>query len=176
MISLTNKRRSAKIEHFCNLVGFFIFFVSLIIHAACLSDEKYYPFQGKLREFAHQNGLIVELPDNLVATANDQGFLIEPADVSNIRMRNSLMVWIARRENVAIDGRAYLRQETVGNRTLNYQIERREGGSGGDEYYFTAWEKIDRNFIVYNQQQQSEYGEPNFATCWQIIEKTAIKK
>ncbi len=176
MVSFLTKQLNPKILNSYKVTSVSILLICITLNAGCLSDEKYYPFQGELREFIHQNGLTVKLPETLVATENDKGFLIEPAGDLNKHLRNQLMVWIEKRENERPDAFANLRQKTVGNRTLNYQIELREGGSGGDEYRFTAWEKNERDFIVYKQVQQSEYGEPNFATCWQIIEKTAIKK
>lgn len=176
MISLVSKRQFPKIQNLYKFNGFVFFLICLILNIGCLSDEKHYPFQGELREFVHQNGLVVELPKILVAKETNQGFLIEPTDDLNRHLRNSLMVWIEKRENVEAVALANMRQKKIGNRTLNYQIETSEGGSGGAEYYFTAWEKNDRNFIVYKQTQQSEYGEPAFAICWQIIEKVAIKK
>lgn len=176
MISLISKQRFPKTQNLYKFSSFILFLVCLILDTGCVSDEEHYAFQGELREFVHQNDLVIKLPKTFVAQAKENGFLIEPADASNHRLRNSLMVWIEKRDNEEPIALANMREKRVGNRTLNYQIEMSEGGSGGDEYYFTAWEKIDRNFIVYKQTLQSEHGEPAFATCWQIVEKTAIKK
>jgi hypothetical protein len=46
------------------------------------------------------------------------------------------------------------------------------GGSGGEQYFFTAYEPVPSGHILYSQAKQSEYGEPEFDLCWSVIKAT----
>ena len=176
MLSFAGQRLCSKTLKLARPSLYALFLTCLVVNTGCLSDEDYHPFRGELREFVHQNGLVVKLPKTLAATGTDDGFLIEPAGDLNKHLHNQLIIWIEKRENKGPTALINVRQKTVGKRIINYRIEQNEDGSGGAEYRLTAWEKVEGIFVVYKQTQQSEDGEPNFTTCWQIIEKTEINK
>lgn len=159
--------------------GFYNFIsvvICLILSVSCSSETTKYVFSGDLREFAHPNGLTVKLPKTLAAQRRENGFLIEPADASNEDVRKPLMIWINKREDAGeeLSALTNVRQKIIRNRTVYFQIERTEGGSGGEQYYFMAWEKVNRSFVVYKEIEQSEDGEPEFANCWRVIANTAL--
>jgi hypothetical protein len=133
--------------------------------------------KGNMSEYIHKNGLTVKLPENLSAKQSDTGFTIEPADDSNKNLRIPIEINIGLftdKNNVFAD-ESLTKNKTVANRNIKYQIQKDDGGSGGETYTFVGYETTAKGFIKYSQMLQSKYDEPDFATLWQIIENTGIK-
>jgi hypothetical protein len=130
--------------------------------------------KGNMSEHIHKNGLTVKLSENLSAKQSDNGFTIEPANGSNKNIRIPIEINIglfADKNNVFAD-ESLTKNKTVATRNIKYQIQKDDGGSGGESYTFIGSETTAKGYIKYSQMLQSKYDEPDFATLWQIIENT----
>jgi hypothetical protein len=134
--------------------------------------------KGNMSETIHKNGLTVKLPENLSAKQSDNGFTIEPSDGSNKNIRIPIEINIglfADNNNIFAD-ESLSKNKTVATRNIKYQIQKDDGGSGGETYAFIGYETNAKGCIKYSQTLQSKYDEPDFATLWQVIENTSVKK
>lgn len=153
-------------------VRLIIFGVILFLANNCSMSPR---SEENLRQYVHQNGLMIKLPEQYAATINDDGFTVEPADGSNKNRRYPIQAKISHRglgETPVDDGS---KQKTIGNRTIKYRIEKQEGGSGGEEYNFSADETLNGELISYNQSEQSEGSPPRFDLIWLIIANTSLE-
>ena len=132
-----------------------------------------------MKEYVHKNGLTIKLPADFSAEETDEGFIVQPADGSNKSVRFPVEARVALlKDGKPTDGdEKRMQQKSVGNRTLKYRVEKLDGGSGGAEYDFFAYESVagSSGYISYRQREQSENSEPAFNLVWQIIENTRIK-
>ncbi len=133
--------------------------------------------KGNMSEHIHKNGLTVKLPENLSAKQSDNGFTIEPADGSNknLRIPIEINIGLVADKSNGFPDESLSKNKTVATRNIKYQIQKDDGGSGGESYTFTGYETVANDYIKYSQMLQSKYDEPDFATLWQIIENTSIK-
>jgi len=142
--------------------------------AGCPSGPSSVVPKENMREYVHKNGLTVKLSEKFSAVETGEGFTVEPADGSNknvrypVQARLALQIKVPEWENAE--------QKTVGNRTINYRTEKQEGGSGGAEYTFSAYEQTGDAYIYYEQREQSKDAAPQFNLCWSIIENTSLRK
>lgn len=128
-----------------------------------------------MREYVHKNGLTIKLPEKFSAEETGEGFVVQPADGSNRNVRYPIQAQVTLKKDEIPPSREYSEQKTIGNRTIKYQINKQEGGSGGAEYNFTAQEQIANDVIYYSQSEQSKDAPPEFKLCWTIIENTSLK-
>lgn len=162
---------------FSNLRGIFTielcFFVSATISCMNASEQK---ARENMREYVHPNGLAVKLNKDFSARENDSGFVVEPADGSNRNVRSPFEIKISLRRGEEFPNDNSLKLKNVGNRKISYRTEKDDGGSGGETYSFTGFEKISGGYLKYSQAIQSEDSEPDFKTIWEMIENTSFKK
>ncbi len=130
----------------------------------------------KYREYNHPNGLVVRLNKDFSAKENENGFTVEPLDGSNENVRFPIEIKISLHKGKEFPIADSLKRKDAGNRKISYQTEKDDGGSGGETYSFTGFEKISEGYIEYSQTVQSKYSEPDFQTIWETIENTSLKK
>ena len=69
----------------------------------------------------------------------------------------------------------WLDRRTVGGVEVHYTILDLEGGgSGGEEYRLSAWRSARAGYLLYVQEDQSEWGEPDFDLVWSVIQGTKL--
>lgn len=158
---------------FSNLKIVFLVLAALTITGCASAPQP--KAQENMREYSAKNGLIVKLKPSFSANETENGFTVEPSDGSNRNVRFPVEIKIS-----LVKGREFsadsLKQKTVGDRKINYRVEKSEGGSGGESYAFTGFEKVSDGYIEYSQILQSETGEPDFKTLWEVIENTSVRK
>ena len=142
--------------------------------AGCPSGSSPVVPKENMREYVHKNGLTVRLSEKFTAVETGEGFTVEPADGSNKNARYPVQARVALQSQVPAWENA--EQKTVGSRTINYRTGKQEGGSGGAEYTFSAYEQIGNAYIYYEQREQSKDIAPQFNLCWSIVENTSLKK
>jgi len=120
-------------------------------------------------ELRHANGLTVRRPDGFRTIEEACGFAFEEEGM----IRSPRVLRVLRLEQAPSHASPGSRKLESGT-TASYAIERRSGGSGGDEYEFTVWRATDGLWIVVSEAAQSEAGEPNFATAWALIDHARI--
>jgi hypothetical protein len=150
---------------------FFLGVILLLVNNCSTSTH----FEGNLREYVHQNGLTIKLPEEYAAAKISDGFTVEPADESNKNRRDPIRATIHLRGIGEIPADDNAEQKAIGNRTIKYRIEKKEGGSGGAEYNFSGYETIKGELISYAQSEQSESSPPRFDLIWLIIANTSVK-
>lgn len=131
--------------------------------------------QENVRDFIHPNGLIVKLNEDFSAKEVDNGFIVEPTNVSNENVRFPVEIKISLHEEEEIPANDLMKQKDIANWKIIYQIEKDNDGSGGEMYSFGGYEKVSGGYIKYEQTIQSELSEPDFQTLWKIIENTRLK-
>jgi len=120
-------------------------------------------------EVRHASGLAVRRPDGFRPIEEAGGFAFE--EEAMVRSPRFLRVLLQEQAPS---------QEPSGSRKLesgasaSYVLERRSGGSGGDEYELTVWRAADGSWIVVSETAQSELGEPDFALAWALIDEARI--
>lgn len=153
-------------------IGFYLFtFAAIGCTTAPLQKA-----QENMREYIHPNGLVVKLNKDFSAKENESGFIVEPAGSSNQNVRFPVEIKISLHKGKEFPNDDLLKRKDAGNRKISYRTEKNDGGSGGETYSFTGFEKISDGYIEYSQTIQSEYSEPDFQTIWEAIETTSVKK
>jgi len=158
---------------FSSLRCLFILLTFLSVGCATSAPPK---AQVDMREYFHPNGLVIKLNDDLSATETENGFLVEPSDGSNRNVRFPIEIRVSLIKNKKLPENASFKRKDVGNRKIDYSIEKTDGGSGGETYTFRAFEKTADGYLEFLQTSQSEYSEPDFQTVWKIIENTSPQK
>ncbi len=115
-------------------------------------------------EVRHANGLAVRRPDGFRTIEEAGGFAFEEEGM----MRSPRFLRVSRVEQAPSQTPQDSR-ELEGGASASYTVERRSGGSGGDEFALTAWRSTDGGWIVVSEVAQSERGEPDFAAAWALI-------
>jgi hypothetical protein len=120
-------------------------------------------------ELRHANGLAVRRPDGFRAIEEAAGFAFEEEGM----IRSPRFLRVLRLEQAPS-------QEPTGSRKLesgvsaSYAVEKRSGGSAGDEYELTAWRAAGDSWIAVSETAQSELGEPDFAVAWVLVDQARI--
>lgn len=126
------------------------------------------------KEVRHPNGLTVKVPEGFAAKQTDDGLVIEPEGDKNSQVRRPVAVYVSVIKGKGVPEGATLRTKALRGKEVRYLIDKSEGGSGGETYSLEAYEARPDGYIEYTQTTQSEYGEPDFATCWSIVESTKV--
>ena len=166
--------REAAFSHVKKNLLFFLLLVSGLT-ANCRTAIDAPKANQTMREYKNENGLTVKLPENLTARPQSGGFVIEPSDGSNKNVRFPVEISVAFRRETPPSANKFPKEKIVGGKTVNYNIEEAEGGSGGTEYFFKAFEPVNGGYIFYETAERGEYSEPGFNVIWQIIENTSVK-
>jgi hypothetical protein len=67
------------------------------------------------------------------------------------------------------------KRKKVGGQSVSYQIDKiSESGSGGSEYQLRVLWVNEGGVFLYGQRDQSEYGEPSFDLCWDLVKTTEL--
>lgn len=149
--------------------------LTLAMSCSSISDQQ---LKGASDEYVHKNNLTIRLPKDLVAKESGNGFIVELADGAGNKVRVPVEIQVGLfddKSNIFTDGNL-TKTKAVNDRNIKYQIDKDEGGSGGETFTFIGYETIDKGYIKYSQSTQSKYGEPDFSLLWQIIENTSVKK
>ncbi len=146
-----------------------VLLICALVPLALSCDE-----QGELKvtlqeEVRHANGLAVRRPDGFRTIEEGGGFAFEEEGM--VRSPRFLRV---RRVEQAPSQTSQDSRELEGGASANYTVERRSGGSGGDEYELTVWRAAEGSWIVVSETAQSELGEPDFALAWALIDQARI--
>lgn len=129
-----------------------------------------------LKSMIHPNKLNIKIPENFSARQTENGFVIEPSGEENLNLRNPVLIYVSlSKENVLADS-ADVKTKNIGGKSVNYSLEKSDGGSGGETYSLQITEKTSLGYIQYGQALQSEFSEPDFETLWTIAENTSIEK
>jgi len=162
---------------FSNLRNIFTTWLCLLTFATigCITAPQQ-KARENTREYIHPNGLVIELNKDFSAKENDNGFIVEPAGGSNQNVRFPVEIKISLHKGKEFPNDDLLKRKDAGNRKISYRTEKDNGGSGGEAYSFTGFEKISDGYIKYSQTIQSKYSEPDFQTIWETIENTSVKK
>ena len=126
------------------------------------------------------NGLRLSLPESLAVHGTSQPLTAtQTADGFHVAVGADAV------RRVAIEASVALRAETppppgawpntleIGDRHIHYRIDRSEGGSGGTQIDFHAWEACGGGHLHYTQGDVVEDpGEPEFALVWKVIAST----
>ncbi len=120
-------------------------------------------------ELRHANGLAVRRPDGFRAVEEAGGFAFEEDGM----IRSPRYLRVLRLEQAPSQAPKGSR-ELEGGARASYAVERRSGGSAGDEYELTAWRAAGGLWIVVSETAQSEAGEPDFPAAWALIADARI--
>ena len=125
------------------------------------------------------NGLRLSLPESLPLDGVPQrpavkettgGFLVTLGEGSIRRV--AIEASVALREGATPTG-AWPSERDVGVRRIHYRIDRAEGGSGGSQVDFHAWEACAGGHLEYAQGDVvEEPGQPDFSLAWTVIAGT----
>lgn len=126
--------------------------------------------EPKIKEIAHPNGLMLRLPEELVAKQMPDGFLIEPPSIRGLSYAS--VTFLSQQSPPEGD---WSRQRQIGSRAIYYRVEETEGGMGGKEYELKAWELYPKGIVLYEQSEQSKSAVSEQAFAWYIIENTSLK-
>lgn len=122
------------------------------------------------------NGLRLSLPELLplngapkrpTVTESPAGFKVALGAESRWRVKSEASVAL---HAVAAPPGAWPNERNVKGRHIRYRIERMEGGSGGTQIDFRAWEPCTNGHLEYAQGDVvEEPGEPDFSLVWSVI-------
>lgn len=138
---------------------------------------------GRLSSMAHPNGLLLAMPDSIelgvmrkiAIEQTTTGFKVQPADQGMVRYVTEATV--ERRDGDSAPAGEWPEKRTIDGRTVHYRIDRSDGGSGGAEYNFQAWERVAVGYIFYRQYDQAEEpAPPRFDLIWSVIEGTGVSE
>ena len=162
---------------FSSVKNFFIIwlYASVLLIGGCTAGSEQ-AARENMREYTHPNGLTIKLNEDFSAKQIEKGFIIEPANGSNENVRRPVEIKISLHKDAEIPRSDSMMRKEVGNREINYQITKDDGGSGGEMYAFNGFEKVPGGYIEYSQTTQSEISEPDFQTIWKMIENTSWKR
>lgn len=122
------------------------------------------------KEVRHGNGLTIKVPQGFASKETETGFVVEPEGDKNSQLRHPVAVYVSLVKSQSVPSDSSMQTKTVAGREIRYQIDKGEGGSGGETYSFEAYETMPGGYIEYAQAIQSERGEPDFDLSWSIIE------
>jgi hypothetical protein len=147
------------------------FLAGLLFLVAC-SGESTKQSKSNYQELRHPNGLIVRIPPTTTAEQTPTGYIVR--DTSSMKSRYAKEVAIQRLAKVTDPEPTLTKTKKVGSRSVSYQIDKTEGGSGGAEYRLRVLLVDAGTAISYEQHAQSESSEPNFDLCWELIKTTEL--
>lgn len=123
-----------------------------------------------------RNGLSLSLPESLsldgaperpTVTETAAGFTF--ALGAGSRRRVKIEASVALRAEAEPPG-SWPREREIKGRRIHYRIDRGEGGSGGTQTDFHAWEPCANGHLEYAQGDiVEEPGEPDFSLAWHVI-------
>ena len=123
-----------------------------------------------MEEVRHSNGLAIQRPDGFDVTETADG--LDLKEQGALRSPRSVRIMLTA-QAPAVKPRAETR--TGSGTTAFYAVDRRSGGSGGDEYEITAWQPANGRWIVLTGQVQTEGGEPGFAVAWAVFDSARYR-
>ena len=132
-------------------------------------------FPGPTNTYAHPLGLVLTVPRTIgrqpvVVEDTPSGFV-----VSCCKGRFPGRVTVQFDANVAAPPGHWPDTRTVGDVDVHYTILDLEGGgSGGEAYRLSAWHSARAGHLLYVQEDQSEWREPDFALAWSVIQGTKL--
>jgi hypothetical protein len=122
------------------------------------------------------NGLRLSLPESLPVAGVPQRLTVTATDVGfQVTLGGEAVRRVAIEANVARRGGAappgvWPSEREVGDRRIHFRIDRAEGGSGGTQIDFHAWEACAGGHLEYAQGDLvEEPGEPDFSLVWSVI-------
>ena len=128
------------------------------------------------------NGLRLSLPESLpldgvphrlTVKQTSGGFQVTLGEASIRRV--AIVAGVALREGATAPG-AWPGEREVSGRRIHYRIDREEGGSGGSQVDFHAWEACAHGHLEYAQGDVvEEPGEPDFSLVWRVIAGTEAR-
>jgi hypothetical protein len=134
------------------------------------------PAESAARELEHPSGLVVGVPERFEAKRTEDGFVVEPSGNENVRVRYPVIASVSLLSASAPEGEGSgLETKSVGRKKVDYRVRRSGGGSGGEVYTLTVFERVAGGQIRYTQAMQSKGGEPGFALCWKLVGSTRYK-
>ena len=145
----------------------------IFLFASCdFVKEKEYLIMPIAKQVQHPNGLEVGIPKGFTESQTDDGFIIEPENNGNSKLRHPIIVYVTLKKNADTSQNSFFQTKTLAGKEIHCHIEKSEGGSGGETYTLEAFENVPNGQIEYSQAIQSEYSEPDFALTWSIIQTT----
>lgn len=148
---------------------------AILLQSCGFASDSQISAAQNIKEIKHANNLVVGVPAGFAARDDDNGFVIEPENNENVSLRRPIAVNVSFEKGKSIPQEAPLESKTVNGKTVFYRIEKSEGGSGGEQYYLEVFEKAGDGWITYSQSEQSEYAQPDFALCWQVVRHTSLR-
>jgi hypothetical protein len=125
------------------------------------------------------NGLRLSLPASLPVHGLPQRLTVTPTNVGfQVALGRETVRRVAIETSVALRGvapppGAWPSEREVDGRRIHYRIDRAEGGSGGTQIDFHAWEGCVGGHLEYAQGDVvEEPGEPDFLLVWRVIAGT----
>lgn len=150
---------------------------STLLFAGCTSVEKSErPAMQTTKEVRHSNGLLIGVPEGFAAKQTETGFIVEPEGNKNLQLRRPVIIYVSLVKDQNIPRDSLLRTKSLTGKKVRYHVDKSEGGSGGETYSLEAYESLPAGHIEYSQAIQSEDGEPDFATCWSVVETTKYEE
>jgi hypothetical protein len=145
-----------------------IILVCIAFLAACSNeyDEQRYKNYQELR---HPDEFVVRIPPSMTAEQTPHGYIVRDPIPRRYKKEASV-------QRIATDGAPKLvKRKKVSGRSVSYQIDKiGEGGSGGAEYQLRVLWVNEGGAFLYGQRDQSEYGEPSFDLCWDLVKTTEL--
>ena len=129
------------------------------------------------------NGLRLSLPASLPVGGMAQPVAVAPTAAGfqvtlagqSVR-RVAIVASLALRGGPAPAG-TWPEERDVGGRRIHYRIDRSEGGSGGTQVDFHAWEACAGGYLEYAQGDVVEWpSEPDFTLVWRVIAGTQPRR
>ena len=154
------------------VVWFHIFGLTFLLVMSGCSFMQKQPDTVKMTGTKHPNGLVVGVPEKFVARQTETGYTIQPEGDANSKARYPVEISVSLVKAQNVPQESSLKTRRVGQREIHYRVEKGAGGSGGEQYFFTAYEAVPNGYILYSQAKQSESGEPDFDLCWSVIKAT----
>jgi len=148
----------------------------LLITAGCERGCHEERAVGQPVAHVHPNGLVLRLAERF-----DGGRAVQGVAVEETALGFEAHVTAAQRHALAARVELHPRGEPPPRSSrrawtrpgLRYAIEDAGGGgSGGEEYVFTAWRRCGEGYLLFEQREQSELGTPSFALAWEVVEGT----
>jgi hypothetical protein len=126
-----------------------------------------------------RNGLTLSLPESLTLDgASERLTVTETAVGFNLALGAGSRRRVKIEASVALHAEAeppgsWPRERAINGRRIHYRVDRGEGGSGGTQSDFHAWEPCANGHLEYAQGDLvEEPGEPDFSLAWHVIAGT----
>ncbi len=121
----------------------------------------------------HPNGLRLNLPQSLSFEQTSEGFLIRPQKYQELRYAPEITVTLhANRQQPEGE---WPQVRKIDGRSVQYRIEKKVGGSGGDIHILSGWETYPNGYILFQEDVQIEEPmKPDFTLGWLIIKGTKV--